>query len=99
MSLKEALSWTTEQGFKVCVFETDSKFLADACNGGTGKFYFHTIVRNCVALFKQFEIVRVQFVHRYANEVVRTSHSMSGLRKWRDNAPNFHSNIIISEMS
>ncbi|XP_074356044.1 uncharacterized protein LOC141695716 [Apium graveolens] len=33
LSLKEALSWVKQHGFKCCVFETDSKLLAEACNG------------------------------------------------------------------
>lgn len=31
----------------VCVFETDSKLLVDACNGSPGQSYFHSIVREC----------------------------------------------------
>lgn len=42
-------------GFTRCVFKTDSKLLADACNGGTVRSYFHFIVRDCIELFKHFE--------------------------------------------
>lgn len=97
LSLKEVLSWTKRYGFTRCVFETDSKLLADACNGGSGRSYFHSIVSSCVELFNHFEDVIVRFVHRSANAVAhllaRVSRSMSDLQEW-EHVPNFLSDVI-----
>ncbi|XP_074333967.1 uncharacterized protein LOC141671586 [Apium graveolens] len=98
LSLKEVLSWTKQYGFTQCVFETDSKLLADACNGNSGRSYFHIIVRECLELIKHFENMLVQFVHRYANEVAhmlaRVSRSMSDLQEWDVVAPSFLSDVL-----
>ncbi|KAL8125864.1 hypothetical protein AgCh_013243 [Apium graveolens] len=98
LSLKEVFSWTKRHGFTRCVFETDCKSLADACNGGSGRSYFHSIVSDCVELFNHFDDVIVQFVHRSANAVAhllaRVSRSMSDLREWEDVVPNFLSDVI-----
>lgn len=48
ISLKEALSWTKRHWYATCVFETDSKLLADAYNENGVKFYLHSFVRDCV---------------------------------------------------
>lgn len=74
VGLKEALSWIKELGFKNCIFETDAKMLADACNGVKGRSFFHTnIVLVSVELFKHFHDVLVnvlvKYVHRSANVV------------------------------
>lgn len=61
--------------------------LADVCNGGQGRSFFHTIVTDCVDYFKHFDSVLVEFVHSFANGVshllARATHSsqayMSGL--------------------
>ncbi|KAL8094866.1 hypothetical protein AgCh_036398 [Apium graveolens] len=98
ISLKEVLSWTKQQRYTRCVFETDSKILADAYNGRRGNSYFHTIVNDCLELSKHFENVLVQFVHRSANGVAhllaRASHSESGLREWSCVAPDFLMDVI-----
>lgn len=52
-----------------CIFETDSKSLADACNGKSGEAYFGTIVLNCLHLLKHIDQVLVRFVYRSANNV------------------------------
>ncbi|KAL8146232.1 hypothetical protein AgCh_004104 [Apium graveolens] len=70
ISLKEMLSWTKRHGFSNCVFETDSKLLADAFNGGQVKSYFHSIVRDCVELSKNFENVLVHFVHSFMTQYI-----------------------------
>ena len=98
ISLKEALTWTKRYGFTRCVFETDSKLLAEAFNGRGGNSYFHSIVKECVAMAKHFNDVVVQFAHRSANEVAhrlaRASHSMSGFREWSGVAPEFLVDVI-----
>ncbi|XP_074360438.1 uncharacterized protein LOC141700630 [Apium graveolens] len=97
-SLKEALSWVKQHGFKCSVFETDSKLLAEACNGNPGRSYFHSIIVDCVELFKHFEKVLLCFVPRFANEVAyllaRVSRSMSDFQDWEGVAPSFLSNIF-----
>lgn len=102
LSLKEILSWTKQYGFTRCVFETDSKLLADACNGGSGRSYFHDIVRECVDLIKHFENVLVRFTHRSANEVAHTlarvSRSMSDLQEWDGVAPSFLSDVLTYDL-
>lgn len=40
IGLKEALSWSKEHNIANCIVETDSKILADACNGKPGDAYF-----------------------------------------------------------
>ena len=47
ISLKEALGWTKALNLHLCIFETDSKVLAMACNGRGGDAYFNTIVSYC----------------------------------------------------
>lgn len=103
LGLKEVLSWTKQYGFTQCVFETDSKLLADTCNGSSRRSYFHNIVRECVELIKHFENVLVRFVHRSSNEVAhmlgRVSHSMSDLQEWDSVAPSFLSNVLTYDLN
>lgn len=98
LSLKEALSWVKDLGYKRCIFETDAKVLAEACRGTNGKAYFHTIVLDCIEFFKHFEDVQVEFVHRSANAVAHTlaraTHSMSGTQEWCI-APSFISDVLL----
>lgn len=68
LGLKEALSWMKGRNYRKCVFEMDSKILADACKKAHGNSYFHTIVIDCIDLFKHFEEVLVVFIHRSAND-------------------------------
>ncbi|KAL8093405.1 hypothetical protein AgCh_035325 [Apium graveolens] len=102
MGLKEALTWVKDLGFRRCVFETDSKLLADACKGEQGRSYFHTIVWDCIQLFKHFDEVLVQFVHRSANAVAhvlaRATHFMSGFQEWNNVAPEFISDVLINDL-
>ncbi|XP_074352565.1 uncharacterized protein LOC141691704 [Apium graveolens] len=63
LCLKEALSWLKDKGLSKCIFETDSQLLARACKGVYGRSYFHSIVSDCVELFKQFSEVLVSFVY------------------------------------
>ena len=101
ISLKELMTWTKKCGYTRCVFETDSKLLADAYNGGTGNSYFHSIVSDCIELSKHFDSVLVQFVHRSANEgahlLARASHSESDFREWSTFAPDFLMDVITAE--
>ncbi|XP_074377333.1 uncharacterized protein LOC141718856 [Apium graveolens] len=103
LGLKEVLSWTKQYGFTQCVFETDSKLLADTCNGSSRRSYFHNIVRECVELIKHFENVLVRFVHRSTNEVAhmlaRVSLSMSDLQEWDSVAPSFLSNVLTYDLN
>lgn len=61
-----------------CVFKTDSKNLADACND---KAYFGTIVSDCIFLMKHIDHVLVKFVFRSANMLAhvlaKATYSMS----------------------
>ena len=102
LSFREVLSWMKEHSFTRCVFETDSKLLADACNGNPGRSYFHSIVGDCVESIKQFEDVLVRFVPRSANEIAhllaRVSRSMSDLKEWDSVAPNFLSDVLSSDL-
>ena len=90
-----------ELGLKSRVFETDAKILADACKGVQGRAYFHTIVLDCLELFKQFDNVLVEFVSRSANEVAhklaRAAHSLSGIEEWVGTAPDFVSHVLINQ--
>ncbi|XP_074352699.1 uncharacterized protein LOC141691846 [Apium graveolens] len=90
IALKEALTWIKKLGIKKCIFETDSKLLVDACEGVQGRSFFHTIVLNCVQLFKHFEEVPVQFVYEYADvaahTLVRATLFMSGVDSYRSGA-------------
>lgn len=98
LSLKEALSWTLEEGYTNCVFETDARLLVDACYGSKGKSYFHIIVSDCIDLFKHFCDVLVQFVNRSANGVdhvlARATHFMSDTQEWVDTAPEFLFDVL-----
>lgn len=69
ISLREAMSWNKQKGITRCIFETNSKLLAAACNGAGGRSYFHSIGSDCVELLEHFESVLIRFVHRSANEV------------------------------
>ncbi|XP_017251140.1 uncharacterized protein LOC108221791 [Daucus carota subsp. sativus] len=66
VGLKEALSWVKDLGYKRCIFETDAKTVAEACKKVHGRAYFHLIVSSCVELFKHYDEVLVEFVHRSA---------------------------------
>ena len=65
----------------------------DTCRESKGRSPFHTIVSDCIDLFKHFRHVLVQFVHRSANEVAhvlaRATHFMSDTQEWIDTAPDF----------
>lgn len=101
LSLKEVLSLVKNNGFTRCIFETDSKLLADACQNGSGRSYFHSIVDDCVAGLKHFDSMLVQFVHRSANGVAhalaRVSHSMSDFQEW-EHVPNFLMDVITFDL-
>lgn len=88
-----------ECGYDKCVFETDAKKLADACNGKGGRSFFHTIVEDCVEICKHYDNVLVRFIHRSANEVAhmlsRATHSMSEMVEWVDVPPEFVSEAIL----
>ncbi|KAL8107325.1 hypothetical protein AgCh_023940 [Apium graveolens] len=98
ISLREVLSWTKRHGFSKYEFETDSKLLTDAFNGGQGNSCFYSIINECIELSKHFQHVLVQFVHRSANVVVhslaRVSHSESGLQEWVNVAPDFLIDVL-----
>lgn len=100
ISLKEALSWTKSLNIKKCVFETDAKMLAYACEGVQGRSFFHTIVLDCVEYYKHFDDVLVNFIHRSANGVAHTlaraAHSMSDFQEWTDVAPDFWRAFVVS---
>ncbi|XP_074337198.1 uncharacterized protein LOC141674388 [Apium graveolens] len=102
LGLKEALAWAKSLGLKKCIFETDSKLLADACKGEQGRSYFHTIVLDCIQFFKHFDEMLVQFVHRSANEVAHTlaraTHSMSDSQEWVDVAPGIIYDVLINDL-
>ncbi|KAL8132597.1 hypothetical protein AgCh_008176 [Apium graveolens] len=99
VSLKEALLWVKQIGYMYCIFETDLKLLADAYKQLNGIAYFHTIVSDCLELFKHFENVLVEFVCRFANEVAhklaRATHSMSGIHEWFYTAPEFVRDVLL----
>ncbi|XP_074377796.1 uncharacterized protein LOC141719325 [Apium graveolens] len=88
LGLKEALSWVKNLGYKRCVFETDAKELAEACQGIQGNTYFHLIVLDCMELFKHYDEVLLDYVPRSANivahELARATYSMSGVHEWVD---------------
>lgn len=99
LGLKEALSWVKDLGYKRCIFETDAKAPAEACKHVHGRAYFHSIFLSCVELFKHYDVVLVEFVHRFANVVAhmlaRATHSISGIPEWFDTAPDFISDVLI----
>lgn len=98
MSMKEALSWVIEKGFKHCVFESDSKCLVTACNGSPGEAFFGTLVSDCVYLLKHISPVLVRFSYRSANtvahELARAAYSMSDIGEWYVIPPNFISHVL-----
>ncbi|XP_074325881.1 uncharacterized protein LOC141663935 [Apium graveolens] len=69
ISLREAMTWVKELNFTYCVFETDCKALAEACNGKPGEAYFGTIVLEYVYLLKHINHMLVEFIYRSANNV------------------------------
>lgn len=99
VSLKEALSWIKNLGFKKCIFESDATVLVDACQGDRGRSYFYSIVLDCIELFKHFDDVQIEFVYRSANGVahmlVRAACSMSDIQEWAKIAPEFISDALI----
>lgn len=94
--------WVDSLGIKNCVFETDSKILADAYNGAQGRSNFHTIVADCVEISKHFDNVLVQFMYKSANGVAhllaRASHSLPDLQEWNVNPSEFIYDVICSDM-
>lgn len=102
LSLKKAILWIESLGIKQCMFETDSKLLADACNGAQEKSNFHTKVVDCVESFKHFENILVQFVYKsvkgVAHLLARASHSRSDLQEWSGSAPEFIADVLCSDM-
>lgn len=101
ISLKEALSWCKLLNLNYCIFETDSKILANACSGRRGESYFDTIVSDCQKELKHFDHVRVEFVYRSANCVAhllaKVAHSMSGLGEWHVTPPEFLNHVLDSD--
>lgn len=101
--MKEALSWAQRFEFRRYIIETDAKLLAEACNGGKERSYFHTIVMDCIEFFKHFDNVLVEFVHRFAKEVshllARATSSLSDVQEWIGITPEFVSDAIISDLS
>lgn len=99
--LRETLIWLRDKGLRYCIFETDSQVLARACKGVNGISFFHTIVRDCIELFKHFHEVLVCFAHRSANVVahvlVRAAHSLPNFREWHVTAPDLIHHVICSE--
>lgn len=59
IGLKEALSWVKTMNITHCIFETDSKTLAAACNGKPGEAYFGIIIQDCIRLMKHIDHVLV----------------------------------------
>ncbi|XP_074344601.1 uncharacterized protein LOC141683748 [Apium graveolens] len=82
LSLKMALSWVQNLNYDHCIFQTDSKLLAEACKGIDGASYFHTIALDCVELYEHFNYILVQYVRSSANGVAHLlpTHSTSDLR-------------------
>ncbi|XP_074342485.1 uncharacterized protein LOC141680056 [Apium graveolens] len=99
VSLKEALSWIKQTGYMYCIFETDAKLIADACKELKGIAYFHTIVSDCLKLFKHFENVLFDFVSRSANGVThklaRATHFMLGIHESFYTALEFVRDILL----
>lgn len=58
----------------------DAKTLAEACKKVHGRVYFQLIVLSGVELYKHYDEMLVEFVHRSANEITqklaRVTHSM-----------------------
>ena len=58
----------------------------DTCRESKGRSPFHTIVSDCIDLFKHFRHVLVQFVHKFTDEVAhvlaRAIHFMSNTHEW-----------------
>ncbi|XP_074378029.1 uncharacterized protein LOC141719551 [Apium graveolens] len=69
IGLKEAMSWVKRMNITHCVFETDSKSVANACNDTSGEAYFGTIVSNCISIMKHIDHVLVKFAYRSANMI------------------------------
>lgn len=59
IGLKEAMSWVKEMQSTHCVFVTDSKNLAAACNGTPGETFFESIVSDCIQLMKYIDHVLI----------------------------------------
>lgn len=66
ISLKEAMSWAKGMNITHCIFETDSKSLADTCTDTPGETYFGTIILECTHIMKYVDHVLVGFVYRSA---------------------------------
>lgn len=67
--------------------------LENACRGSNGINYFHTIVGDCLDLFKHFCDLLVQFFHRFVNGVAhvlaRVTHFMLDTQEWIDTTLDF----------
>ncbi|KAL8100316.1 hypothetical protein AgCh_032534 [Apium graveolens] len=98
IGLREALSWVKEKNITCCVFETDSKNLADACNGIPGEAYFGTIVSYCISIMKHIDQVLVSFAYRSANMVAhvlaKATYSMSDIGEWHVTPPDFIEHVL-----
>ncbi|XP_074373788.1 uncharacterized protein LOC141714152 [Apium graveolens] len=99
LSLKMSLSWVQNLNYDHCIFQTDSKLLAEACKGIDGASYFHTIALDCVELCEHFNHILVQYVRRSANGVTHllATHSTSDLREWVDDLPEFIHDVLCSD--
>lgn len=101
ISLKTTLLWAKSLDLDHCLFESGCKGLVDACNGDKGESYFHTIVLDCLELCKHFDHCKIAFVSRSANKVVHllATYSMSDLREWIDNPPEFLNHVLNSDLN
>lgn len=87
MSVREAICWAVNKGYKRCVFVTDGKLVIDAIHGSIGRTPFHVIVVDHGKLFKHFDDVLACYVSRTSNGVAhllgKTSSSMPDLlQEW-----------------
>lgn len=94
-----ALSWVQNLNYDHCIFQTDSKLLADACKDTDGASYFHTIALYCIDLCEHVNHILVQYVRKSANEVAHllVTHSTSDHREWVHDSPGFIHDVLCSD--
>lgn len=70
LSLKEAICWAIDKGYKRCIFEVDAQLVIEVIQGNMGRSQFHLIISNSVSLFKYVHDVLGCYVSRSANGVI-----------------------------
>ena len=70
LTLRDAMEWASNMGWKAVIFEGDAKQVIDVVNGISPVLaYIEVVVQDIMDLRKQFDSCKFCFVHRQANSV------------------------------